>query len=72
MDAQTSAGGNVFGKDTGASAGARVPVHDRAPQGALSVVGSYRTQFNSILPSSSYEGLLKRMRARVAQLEAVR
>ena len=34
--------------------------------------GSYRTRFNSILPSSSYEGLLKRMRARIAQLEAVR
>jgi hypothetical protein len=59
-------------KDTGASAGARVPVHDRASQGALSVVGSYRTQFNSILPSSSYESLLKRMRARIAQLKVVR
>ena len=51
--------------------GGRWAVYDVAVEG-VSLVSSYRSQFNSVIRNSSFERLLDRMRNREARLEPVR
>jgi phospholipid transport system substrate-binding protein len=47
--------------------GSRWLIYDVLVEG-VSLVGNYRVQFNTIIQTSSYEELVRRMRARVAEL----
>jgi phospholipid transport system substrate-binding protein len=49
--------------------GSRWLVYDVIVEG-VSLVGNYRTQFNTIVRTSSYAELIRRMRERVAELTA--
>ena len=47
--------------------GTRWLIYDVLVEG-VSLVGNYRVQFHTIIQTSSYEELVRRMRARVAEL----
>ena len=44
-------------------------IYDVSIEG-VSLIGNYRTQFNSVLRTSSYGGLVKRMRAKAEEPKA--
>jgi phospholipid transport system substrate-binding protein len=47
--------------------GARWRVYDVSIEG-VSLIANYRTQFNSVIRTSSYDELLRKMRSRVEEI----